>query len=158
MRETVAYCLNKCSDVTEVEDQLHLLGRRIGARVLDLFSYRHNLQNNVHIPKRETKCVPMLTFIGTYVWKSLFGKAADVLKGNTDAEYQLHDKLNCYHKFVSSNNVNCGSYAAGIVEGILVSAGFACRVSAHHANPDVYGGSQGLILLVKFEDSGIGNG
>ena len=158
MRETITYSLTKISNISQLEEQLHELGARIGHRVLDLYTHRSNVANQVSTTKRETKVVPMLQFVCNFVWKQLFGKQADLLKGASDSEYQLHDRCNMFHKFVSpQSSVNCGAFAAGIIEGILDLAGFPCKVTAHHDQGSSGGvgalpGDQGLILLVKFEE------
>eukprot|EP00746_Dinoflagellata_sp_MGD_P006659 gnl/MRDRNA2_/MRDRNA2_113097_c0_seq1.p1 gnl/MRDRNA2_/MRDRNA2_113097_c0~~gnl/MRDRNA2_/MRDRNA2_113097_c0_seq1.p1 ORF type:complete len:210 (-),score=37.27 gnl/MRDRNA2_/MRDRNA2_113097_c0_seq1:13-579(-) len=147
--ETVDYCLKKVKAGHELEDRLHELGVPIGARVLDLCCFRENRN------KRETRILPMLTFVAQIVWKHLFGHAAELLKGaDRENEYMLNDKSLLVNRFVcvpkDMGSVNCGAYVAGIVEGLLCSAEFPAKVSAHYV--DEPGQPANTTILVSFEE------
>merc|ERR1719189_891097 len=106
------------------------MGVPMGTRVLDLYCYRENKN------KKETRVLPMLNFVALTVWKQLFGHAADLLKGQDhENEYMLNDKALLVNRFISvprdHGAINCGAYVAGIVEGLLRSAEFAAKASAH---------------------------
>eukprot|EP00916_Digyalum_oweni_P006162 GHVL01010630.1.p1 GENE.GHVL01010630.1~~GHVL01010630.1.p1 ORF type:complete len:131 (+),score=19.28 GHVL01010630.1:230-622(+) len=105
------------------------MGIRAGYRVLDLVCYRER-QN-----KRETKFIEMLKVLAQNCWRYLFGHDGQLLKGqNADNEYLINDKDFIPDRYVSSTKdrqVTCGSFAAGIVEGILCSSDFPAEASAH---------------------------
>ncbi|KAL8444728.1 hypothetical protein Emag_005357 [Eimeria magna] len=126
---------------------LHELGLRVGYKALDLIIYRerHN--------RREIRLLSILTFVATCVWKTLFGHSVELLKAQ-DSELEsappaaaaaaataataynmLNDKNLLLNRFISvprdMQRVNCGAFAAGIIEGILCSAEFPAAVSAH---------------------------
>mmetsp|Transcript_111742 Transcript_111742/g.348255 ORF Transcript_111742/g.348255 Transcript_111742/m.348255 type:complete len:192 (-) Transcript_111742:74-649(-) len=148
--EMVDYCLQKASVTHELEERLHELGAPIGARVLDLYIYRENRN------RRETRILPMLTFVAQTVWKQLFGHQAELLKGQDhENEYMLNDKALLVNRFISAPRdlgaVNCGAFAAGVVEGLLRSAEFPAKASAHTV--DEPGGGTSTTILVSFEES-----
>ena len=66
----------------------------------------------------------------------LFGKEADEIQKSTegDDEYMIFDSEPITNRFVSVpkdyGQLNCAAYVAGIVRGILSSAGFAATVTA----------------------------
>mmetsp|Transcript_9839 Transcript_9839/g.7409 ORF Transcript_9839/g.7409 Transcript_9839/m.7409 type:complete len:101 (+) Transcript_9839:241-543(+) len=80
--------------------------------------------------KRETKLVNMLHFINNVVWKALFGRQADGLEQSIEDEdeYRLLDKMPITNKYT---NINCASFIAGILEGILNSSKMYAKVTAH---------------------------
>eukprot|EP00128_Syssomonas_multiformis_P008118 Colp12_sorted_trinity150504_noHs@6398 len=88
--------------------------------------------------KRETKLLNILYFINSVVWKSLFGKQADLLeKENTehDDTYMISDVDLLVNKYISvpkeMGGLNCAAFVAGIVEAILNGTNFPARVTAH---------------------------
>ncbi|XP_026191832.1 trafficking protein particle complex subunit 5 [Cyclospora cayetanensis] len=128
--EMVQYCLNAAKRGYRMEDRLHELGLRVGYKALDIVLYRE--RNN----RREIKLLSILTFIASSVWKSLFGHSVELLKAqDSELEYMLNDKDLLLNRFISAprdlSHVNCGAFAAGIIEGILCSAEFPAAVSAH---------------------------
>eukprot|EP00418_Pyrodinium_bahamense_P018954 CAMPEP_0179119356 /NCGR_PEP_ID=MMETSP0796-20121207/56182_1 /TAXON_ID=73915 /ORGANISM="Pyrodinium bahamense, Strain pbaha01" /LENGTH=146 /DNA_ID=CAMNT_0020817853 /DNA_START=181 /DNA_END=621 /DNA_ORIENTATION=- len=134
----------------ELEDRLHEMGQPVGARVLDLYICRENRN------RRETRILPMLNFVAQTVWKQLFGHTADLLKGQDhENEYMLNDKALLVNRFISVPRdfgaVNCGAYVAGIVQGVLCSAEFPAKASAHTV--DEPGGGVSTTILVCFEES-----
>jgi len=148
--EVVDYCLKKVGAMQELEERLHELGVPIGARVLDLYCCRENRN------RRETRILPMLSFVAQTVWKQLFGHTAELLKGQDhENEYMLNDKALLVNRFVSVphdfGSVNCGAFVAGIVEGILCSAEFPAKASAHTV--DEPGGGSSTTILVRFDES-----
>lgn len=113
-------------EVVDVETQLNLLGQGVGEKVLELSFYREKpqSQNVCSSMKREVRIVNMLHLINTQVWKLLFGKQADGLEQSLedDDEYRLLDKQPITNKYTSTGrgcSLNCSSYIAGIIEGIL---------------------------------------
>lgn len=78
----------------------------------------------------------MLHFINNVIWKALFGKQADGLEQSIEDEdeYRILDKQPVTNKFTSMGkvtNLNCASYVAGIIEGVLNSAKMYAKVTAH---------------------------
>mmetsp|Transcript_86156 Transcript_86156/g.257135 ORF Transcript_86156/g.257135 Transcript_86156/m.257135 type:complete len:193 (-) Transcript_86156:64-642(-) len=149
--EMVDYCLQKASVTHELEESLHELGMPIGARVLELSVYRRGANQ-----RRETRILPMLTFVAQTVWKQLFGHTAELLKGQDhENEYMLNDKALLVNRFITVPRdfgaVNCGAFVAGVVEGFLRSAEFPAKASAHTV--DEPGGGQSTTILVSFEQS-----
>eukprot|EP00928_Gymnodinium_smaydae_P079323 TRINITY_DN63287_c0_g1_i1.p2 TRINITY_DN63287_c0_g1~~TRINITY_DN63287_c0_g1_i1.p2 ORF type:complete len:189 (+),score=55.45 TRINITY_DN63287_c0_g1_i1:179-745(+) len=147
--EVVDYCRKKVNFMQELEDRLHELGVPVGARILELYSFRE------HRSKRETRLLPMLSFIAQTVWKQLFGHQAELLKGqDNENEYMLHDKALLVNRFISVPQdlgaVDCGAYVAGIVEGMMRSAGMPAAASAHGIEEAAGGGTT---ILVRVEES-----
>jgi len=148
--EVVDYCLKKASVMQELEARLHELGVPVGARCLDLCCCREGRS------RRETRILPMLNFVAGTVWKQLFGRAAELLKGaDRENEYMLNDKALLVNRFISVpkdfGSVNCGAYVAGIVEGVLRAAEFPAAASAHTVEEP--GGGASTTILVAFDDS-----
>jgi hypothetical protein len=142
--ETVAMCMNRATEERGFEQRLHDLGLSVGHRLLEVFLTREKAT------KRETRIVPLLNFVATTIWKSLFGHAAEVSKGESESEYMLTDRALVLNRFISvppeMAGFNCGCYAAGIVQGILSSAALPAAVSAHSVD-----GSRDTVLVVEFE-------
>ncbi|CAE7870256.1 unnamed protein product, partial [Symbiodinium sp. KB8] len=94
---------------------LHDLGIPAGVRILDLYVLRDNRN------RRETRLLPMLTFIAGPMWKNLFGHSAELFKAETDDNsYYVNDKTLLVNRFISVprdlGDVNCGAFVAGMVE------------------------------------------
>ncbi|CAD7974761.1 unnamed protein product [Amoebophrya sp. A25] len=141
---TVSYLLEQVEDTQQLEQRLADLGRRIGFRIYDLYCIRHGVAQPV-------KIIPFLQFVADRVWTRLFGHAAEVLRGGEN-EYQLADnKGNLFHRVVSTTECNLGSYAAGMVHGMLIMAGFSGRVTAHHTNLNNVL-NRGLILVIELDN------
>jgi hypothetical protein len=95
----------------------------------------------------------MLQFIHNQVWKMLFNKQADGLQKSTDDpdEYRLIENSPVVNKFVclpKENNLNCASFIAGIIEGILNSSDFRSKVSAYFAEVE---GISKTFYIIKFD-------
>lgn len=95
-----------------------------------------------------------IQFVSTTCWRVLFGKAADSLERSTENknEYMIVDTEPVTNHFVSMPNhlgqLNCAAYLAGIVEGILDSAKFVARVSAHCISEP--GTVEKTVILINF--------
>lgn len=147
--EIVQYSQTRVSTASELERKLADVGYDVGVRMLELLVYREKAG------KREVRILGILSFLHTNVWKSLFGKTADSLERGTSAddEYMISDHDLLVNRYISvprdMGHLNCGSFAAGIVEGVLKSAGFPARVTAHSVQ------TEGLLrpkttILIKF--------
>eukprot|EP00243_Klebsormidium_subtile_P003051 TRINITY_DN16191_c0_g1_i1.p1 TRINITY_DN16191_c0_g1~~TRINITY_DN16191_c0_g1_i1.p1 ORF type:complete len:196 (+),score=26.48 TRINITY_DN16191_c0_g1_i1:248-835(+) len=129
--ELVQYFQTKVNNVNELERKLEEAGYGVGLRVLELLCHREKAN------RRETRLLGILTFIHSTVWKALFGKQADSLEKATteEDEYMISEKELLVNRFISvpkdMGQFNCGAYVAGIVKGVLDSAGFPARVTAH---------------------------
>ncbi|CBZ53943.1 transport protein particle component Bet3 domain-containing protein [Neospora caninum Liverpool] len=145
--EIVQYCLSSAKKGYRMEDRLHELGLRVGYKILDLLVYRERHK------KREIKVLSILTFVSTCVWRYLFGHSGELLKAqDNELEYMINDKQLLLNKFISiprdMNHVNCGAFAAGIIEGILCSAEFPAAVSAHTVEDTP--NTKSTTFLIKF--------
>eukprot|EP01071_Lankesteria_metandrocarpae_P005620 Lankesteria_metandrocarpae@DN4068_c0_g1_i1.p1 len=128
--EIVKYSLSQVQQAHQLENRLHELGVRVGYKVLDLLCFRE--KGN----KREIKILNILTFVSQNCWKYLFDHSGDLLKSqDNENEYMINDKNLPLLKFISVPkdlaHLNCGAFAAGVVEGVLCSAEFPAAVSAH---------------------------
>jgi len=147
--EMIQYCQDRIKAGHELEKKLSDMGVSIGPRVLELLVVRE--KNS----KRETKLLGILSFIHTTVWKSLFGKQADSLEKSTEAddEYMISDNNMLVNKFISLpknlSSLNCAAFVAGIIEGILCSAEFPARVTAHNVAVEGKKFSK-TVILIKF--------
>ncbi len=97
----------------------------------------------------------MLQFINNNVWKMLFNKQADGLQKSTDDafEYRIIENSPIFNKFIpisKLNNFNCASFTAGIIEGLLNSADFRCKVSAAIIDID---GMHKTYYIIKFDEN-----
>ena len=68
--------------------RLEGMGYSVGLRVLELLTLRERQQ------KRKVRLLPMLQWVSSNVWKSLFGKTADSLERSmeNEDEYMIHEK------------------------------------------------------------------
>lgn len=109
-----------------LEDRLHALGFEIGERTLPLFHLRDRPY------RRETTATSCLQFIAHSVWRQLFGRPAELQATDKPFELYLVDRFMILHKYISvspeaayqGTMVNCASFAAGIIEGMMHIAGF----------------------------------
>ena len=130
--ELVQYSQSQVESVEAFEGRLAAAGRRVGLSAGELVAHRDRGG------KRETRIVGALTFVHTYVWRSLFGRACDALeKGvDNDDEYLIHVNAPPLTNAYASKPKDLGSFTpaafcAGVIQGALEAAGFPCAVSAH---------------------------
>lgn len=97
------------------------------------------------------KIVNMLQFVSQTCWKHLFNKAADNLERSTENEdeYMIHENFPITNYYVDSDKINCASFIAGIIAGILDSSRFNATVTAHLVDGSE-GNPERTIFLVKF--------
>ena len=146
--EMVQYMSSKSSNDKDfdLEEKLSSLGYPIGEKVLELCSVR---EKNF---KKETKIVQMLQFIHNNVWKMLFGKQADGLQKSTDDEdeYRIIENIPITNKYIPNqkNQSNCAAFLGGMIEGILNSADFRCKVNTFY-----YADNEGMrtYYIIKFD-------
>ncbi|OAY66037.1 Trafficking protein particle complex subunit 5 [Ananas comosus] len=124
--ELVQYNQTQVDNIAELERRLEDAGYAVGARVLELLCHRE--KGN----RRETRLLGILSFIHSTVWK-----VADSLEKGTEHEdeYMISEKELLVNRFISvpkdMGAFNCGAFVAGIVRGVLDSAGFPAVVTAH---------------------------
>eukprot|EP00055_Hartaetosiga_balthica_P012856 m.63767 g.63767 ORF g.63767 m.63767 type:complete len:201 (-) comp8087_c2_seq1:78-680(-) len=130
--EVVRYSLNRVSSIGDLEEKLVDMGRRVGFRLVELTVFREK------VPKRRVKLEDVLNFLQTTLWKTMFGKQADLLEflQTTDGDaYWLSDSDILVNRYISVNkdyaNLNCAAYVAGIVSAVTEGMGFPAHVSAH---------------------------
>lgn len=129
--------------------RLNTLGYRIGARVLELMSWR--AESSSKAPKREIRLVPALMAIHTQVWKAVYGKSADAIEKSVENADECEPgnpgcpapHLNPFFPDMIIDNdppiernisvprdmggLSCSSFTAGIVEAVLDGLGFVCQ-------------------------------
>lgn len=147
--EIIQYILSKSEEDKDfdIEEKLSSFGYTIGEKVLELCSLRDKAF------KRELKIVNMLQFVHNNVWKMIFNKQADGLQKSTDDpdEYRIIENTPLINKFITlpkGNTLNCGSFFAGIIEGILNSSDFRSKVSAYFYEID---GMSKTYYIIKFD-------
>eukprot|EP01056_Protomagalhaensia_sp_Gyna25_P001852 Protomagalhaensia_sp_Gyna_25__1851@NODE_1981_length_1368_cov_14_777276_g1631_i0_p2_GENE_NODE_1981_length_1368_cov_14_777276_g1631_i0NODE_1981_length_1368_cov_14_777276_g1631_i0_p2_ORF_typecomplete_len205_score26_55TRAPP/PF04051_16/7_5e33PLDc_3/PF13918_6/0_17_NODE_1981_length_1368_cov_14_777276_g1631_i07521366 len=146
----VQYCMNQTRQAAELEDKLHEMGVRLGYRVLLLVSFR---EKNY---KRETRILPMLTFITQNCWRYLFGYHGDLFRSqDSEGEYMINDKKFLLTRHTTAPRgegfINCGAFGAGLIEGILCGAEFPASVAAHIVPDSTKGGTgRALTFFIRF--------
>ncbi|KAE9450909.1 hypothetical protein C3L33_17208, partial [Rhododendron williamsianum] len=114
--ELVQYNQTQVDNITELERRLEDAGYAVGARVLELLCHREKIAMLRHVLK---------------------DAVADSLEKGTEHEdeYMISEKELLVNRFISipkdMGTFNCGAFVAGIVRGVLDSAGFPAVVSAH---------------------------
>lgn len=107
--------------------RLDRVGFDVGTRILELLTYRErSMRRNVEI-------LDILKYIHSVAWPYMFGKKADDLQqaNAADDEYMISDSDLLVGKFISIpksySSFVPGSLVAGIVRGMLDTAGFPAR-------------------------------
>jgi hypothetical protein len=143
--EIVQYSQQNSDTSNELESKLSSLGYDIGVRYLELCAYRHSVSgpasssssSSSNLNQRPRNILQMLQFIHGPFWRQLFGHNADALEKSTQAadEYYIYDAQPITNKFISVPKdfgaLNCASFIAGIIAGVLDSALFNAEVTAH---------------------------
>ena len=137
-RELVHYHHQRVSRISDLQDKLQEAGEDVGYRMLEFISYRERPGISPWWQSQESTrgIVGMLSFIKDVCWKSMFGKPADNLQKSveSDSEYMIHDNDPIVNKFVSvpkeMGSLDCAAFMAGIIKGMLDSAGFGAEVRA----------------------------
>jgi len=128
--ELIQYTHRRVSTIKDLERRLQDIGYEVGVRLVEYFHWKEKAV------KRETRLVRFLSFISTTVWKSLFGKIATLEKSVEKKEqYMITEDSTLLNEFISLSKdmqgLNTHALVAGIIEGLLDSADFPARVSAH---------------------------
>lgn len=152
LSELVQYHQSRSKDTSELERALEEAGSDVGRRMYESQSFRERGS-----ARREHRLLPLLQFIQSIFWRNVFGRAADSLEVYDEDEYLMSDKELLINKFVSVpkdlGHLNCGAFAAGVLSGILSSAGFPAKVTAYYSDPAPGDplGKQTTNLLMKFD-------
>ena len=129
--EMISYTKQNISSVTALELRLSQLGYPLGLKLFDLLLYRTpGAVNSAGTPAsaataRPTRILPLLQWISTTLWKTLFGRPADALEKSQENkdEYMITDNEPVVNASISVprelSQLNCAAYVAGIVEGVL---------------------------------------
>jgi hypothetical protein len=140
-----------------LETRLHRLGEKIGDRSLALFHLRDRPF------RREISPLSLLQFIASNVWRSLFNKGAEVLTTDQPNEFYLVDKGMILNRYISvsaeaakeGSAVNCANFAAGIIEGMMKTAGFSLTkvdaVYTHAGTLEVVDDPTNVTFIVKLD-------
>ncbi|CAM9452838.1 unnamed protein product, partial [Chrysoparadoxa australica] len=151
--EMTQYFQSRIQTTPDLERKLEKAGYSIGQRVLELQSLRERKGMS---QDRKTRIIKVVSWLSTNVWRSLFGKQADSIAKSTENEneYHIHDATPLTNTYVSvprdMGSLNCASFVAGIIEGILAGAGFPATVTALFQ--EVAGAcQQNTVYMVKFE-------
>ncbi|PNH10708.1 Trafficking protein particle complex subunit 5 [Tetrabaena socialis] len=128
--EYIQYLVDRANSIGELEERLDKVGYDVGVRVLELLSYREK------VLRRKTDVLDVLRLIHGPAWQYLFGKTADDLQqaAHDAEEYYIrdYDLLVCRYISIprSYEAFNPGALVAGLMRGMLDSAGFPAKVSA----------------------------
>jgi hypothetical protein len=143
--EMVQYFQLQSQSVTDLERKLEETGYGIGQRMSELIACRER-----HT-KREVRLVSFLHFVKDVVWKHLFNKAADgdiERSMDNEDEYMIYENTPITNAFVSvpddMGSFTCAAFIAGILSGVMDSASFNAKVTAHSLSEDR------TVFLVKF--------
>ncbi|GAX80659.1 hypothetical protein CEUSTIGMA_g8094.t1 [Chlamydomonas eustigma] len=129
--EIIQYTMDNASNTTDLDERLDRIGYEVGVRNMELLSFREK------VPRRKPEVLDALRFIHSTAWPHMFGKTADDLQqaAAADDEYMISDHDLPTNRYVSVpksyGSFNPGGLVAGIIRGMLGTAGFPARVSAH---------------------------
>ncbi|KAA1076305.1 TRAPP subunit trs31, variant 2 [Puccinia graminis f. sp. tritici] len=155
--EIVRYTQQRVDGIGEFEKKLNILGYQVGSRLLSLLSLRDALSGSPNalslstgksislgggsissassaVPIRLIRLVPVLSWIHSTLWKTVVGKAADVLEhsNENEDEYMISDNDLLITRAITipkdMSQLSCGAYMAGIVEGALDGLGFVSHI------------------------------
>jgi hypothetical protein len=130
--ELISY-LNSKDDKKSLEERLSEIGFPIGQRMLEYCA----LGRQARFAKPEK----ILPFIKGKVWTLLFGKEADSLEQSEEVknEYRIHDHEPIVNRYLANKDeqINCGAFVAGIIEGLLNSANYPAKVTAKVVEADI---------------------
>lgn len=159
----MAWCQKKSKNVQQLEQRLNHLGYSIGQKYLELISFRENSylllgsSKSQSSSRREIRIIEILQFVHTTLWKNLFGQAANNLEKSQDNinDYMITDDTPLMSQFISvpqdMGDLNCSAFVAGIIEGVLDSAYFQAKVSAHTVAKPNY--PLRTVYLITFDEA-----
>ncbi|KAF4678476.1 Trafficking protein particle complex subunit 5 [Perkinsus olseni] len=132
--EMVCYAVRRQGpDNEHLETKLHRMGASLGPGLLELTYMRDTSRSMSR--KRDYKVLPLLYHIASYLWKTLFD-SSPLPPGSDESE---------------DNLVNCGAFAAGLVEGALNAAGMPCKCASAYTSDDPEADPMAITIIVDFE-------
>ncbi len=145
------FYLNCREETKTMQQKLSEVGFPIGQKILELCAYKEK-------SARFTKIESILLFIHNKVWKLLFGEKADELDKSLDEddEYRIYDSKAIINRYLATKTeqVNCGDFVAGIIEGILYAADFPAKVDTSIMEDEVKGVKvRKVVYIIKFAQS-----
>lgn len=161
--QIISMNLKNSKSLLELERKLNNLGYTVGLKYLDLSSLRVNFSNNIsstgksNLSKRNIRLLETLQFIVSTIWSNLFDKQADSLEKSSEHvnQYMIIDNSPVMTKYIGlpkeCESLNCESFVAGIIEGMLDLSYFKCEVSAHTVPRDTF--PNRTVYLIKLDDS-----
>lgn len=161
--EVIRMSLNGSESLLQMERKLNNLGYRVGLRLLELVSLRENFNNNLassgksNTAQRHVRVLEILQFVKESIWPCIFGKEADNLEKSVQNEnqYMIIDSDPILSRYIcvpkEYEGLDCESFVAGIVEGLLDISYFRCEVTAHSA--PLEGHPNRTVYLVDFDSS-----
>ena len=138
-----------CRDETRtMQQKLNEVGFPIGQKILEVCAFKEK-------SARFTKIESILLFIHNKVWKLLFGEKADELDKSLeeDDEYRIYDSKAIINRYLATKTeqVNCGDFVAGIIEGILYAADFPAKVDTSIMEEETKNGKmKKVVYIIKF--------
>ena len=134
--ECFQYCQQSIDNVHDLEEKLKSLGHSVGWRLFGLIVARERPR------KRETTAVGVLQFIRSTCWKSIFGSETKPLQRNktNENEYFIYEDNALPNIYISvppelQNKINCASFNAGLIRGMLEAAQYKAEVRAAVPDP-----------------------
>jgi len=144
-------------ELANLRKKLNILGYQVGSRLLSLLSLRDALSGSPNaislstgksislggglissassaVPIRLIRLVPVLSWVHSTLWKTVVGKAADVLEHSNENEDEnmISDNDLLITRAITipkdMSQLSCGAYMAGIVEGALDGLGFVSSI------------------------------
>lgn len=106
--------------------------------------------------RREKSLISMLQWVHSYVWKSFFGRQADGLEKATDKddEFYIYANEPITNRFISTpkefQHLNCATFIAGMINGMLDAAAFPSDCSAHF-NTNQSTGATRTVFVIRVE-------
>lgn len=161
--QIVSMYLKNSKSLLELERKLNNLGYTVGLKYLELSALRTNFTNNIastgksNLSKRNIRLLESLQFIVSTIWLNLFDKKADSLEKSSEHEdqYMIIDNNPVMTKYIGLpkeyESLNCESFVAGIIEGILDISYFKCEVSAHTVPKDTF--PNRTVYLIKLDNT-----
>mmetsp|Transcript_20226 Transcript_20226/g.33390 ORF Transcript_20226/g.33390 Transcript_20226/m.33390 type:complete len:189 (-) Transcript_20226:798-1364(-) len=150
--EILQYCQQRAVDAQDLEERLKAIGHRVGFKMLNIIVARERPQ------KRDTTIVGVLQFITSTCWKTLYGRETNSLQRSTqnENEYFIYENNPIPNLFISvprelQGRLNCASFNAGLIRGLLDAAQFPTSVRAVVPPADKNGvRNNTTVYVVKF--------
>eukprot|EP00924_Labyrinthula_sp_SR-Ha-C_P013715 maker-scaffold_5-snap-gene-11.48-mRNA-1 protein AED:0.00 eAED:0.00 QI:62/1/1/1/1/1/2/271/217 len=159
--ELVKEASDNSDSISELTEKLDETGYQVGSRMVDLIALRSQTGNSLGIQSSSTvtriiKLNGALSFVCNDAWKMIYNKPTDQLQKSTENEFMfyIYENQPLVSKFISlpdslKDSLNCASFNAGIIRGILTKSGFLCTVKT--ANVKDKDGVLKCVYIVTFD-------